>query len=355
MQPLQFGESAESFRMAKNLLNSNRSALGQIRCSNPLCEGVDMRSTEPIPLSFRTQQFVLLAAQEGSFRKAARILDVSPSLLIRSIDKLEADLGAQLFIRTHRGFSMTNAGTLFLRELQEANDHIERAWNLARRQSQIEKKPLRIGYSPYIHSRLVAALERFRLKGQEQRADDSYPTPHVVLKASYTLPLVQSVLQGKLDAAFGMQPITEEELWVKPISREGLCVCMSKNHRLAKQPSVTARDLDGEMIFMFPRSAHPSMHAHIVEYIESTGAQPVLREVLSFTHAVEFAAWNFGIALLPYSASRHSHLKVVFKPIRDKLLWIETALFARHDRRFGNLQEFMNDLLWNLERPSLPS
>jgi type IV secretion system protein VirB4 len=65
----------------------------------------------------------------------------------------------------------------------------------------------------------------------------------------------------------------------------------------------------------------------------------------SFTHTMEFVAHNFGVALLPRSASRLSHTGVLFKPITDKLLWIETALFVRHEHTDERLRWFLPTLL----------
>ncbi|GGA73472.1 LysR family transcriptional regulator [Edaphobacter acidisoli] len=310
-----------------------------------------MHDNPAIHLSFRTQQFIFSAAQEGNFRRAARKLGVSPSLLTRSIDKLESDLGGRIFERSHSGLSVTDAGQVFLQETQLASNHITHAWDLARYRFQIATRPLRIGYSPYVHSRLIPVLEQLRSSDMETGVGRN--PSKALLEAGSTLQLIDSVLRGKLDAAIGVYPIEDEDLWVKLISREPYCVCFSKNHRLAKQPSISIKDLDGEMVFCLPESSHPGLYARVTRYIESTGITPVLREVISFTHAMEIVSHNYGVALLPSSASRSSHMGVIFKPVTDKLLWIETALFARHDQRYGPLQEFLYNLSQQLLTQSL--
>jgi DNA-binding transcriptional LysR family regulator len=112
---------------------------------------------------FRTQQFVILAAQAGNFHKAARILHVDPSVIIRSIDRLERDLGAKIFDRGNNHFSITEAGGLFVREIHQAVTHVERACDLIRYHAQIERGPFRLGYSAYIQSRLIPVLEKLKL------------------------------------------------------------------------------------------------------------------------------------------------------------------------------------------------
>jgi DNA-binding transcriptional LysR family regulator len=307
-----------------------------------------------IDVPFRTQQFVILAAQTGNFRRAAQTFGVHPSVVVRSIDRLEADLGAKIFERTRRHFTVTEAGKFFIREIRNALTHVERAHDLLRYHSHIKQGPLRLGYSAYILSRLIPVLERLELSYQgASHAHSLSGESRILLQSGTTAQLLEGVQDGELHAAFGVQPLPEKELWTEPITREPFCLCISKNHRLARQPAVPAKEMHREMVFFLPRASHPALYDQIIEYIESTGAKPALREVISFTHTMEFVAHNFGVALLPRSASRLSHTGVLFKPITDKLLWIETTLFMRRtntdDRLRGVLPQLLSQVRNGLE------
>ena len=59
------------------------------------------------------QHFVALA-QEGSFTRAARKVNIVQSGLSNSIKELEEELGTRLVERTTRKVSITEAGMLFL-------------------------------------------------------------------------------------------------------------------------------------------------------------------------------------------------------------------------------------------------
>lgn len=317
-----------------------------------------MRTLLQFDVPFRTQQFVVLAAQTGNFRKAAKCLGIDSSLVARSIDQLERDLGARIFVRDRHRFSVTPAGRFFIHEIQEAILHVERACDLLRYQAQIERGPFRLGYSAYVHSRLIPVIETLDLSdGFVQKLHPEKASQNitllaesgVVLESGSTLRLVESVLRGRLHAAFGVLPVNEENLWVKSITREPFCLCISKNHRLARQPSVLAKDLDGEVVFFLPRVIHPELYDRTIEYIESTGAKPILREVLSVSHTMEIVTRNLGVALLPRSVSQLSHMGVLFKTVSDKLLWIETALFLRRDQREERTQWLLNALLTQLK------
>lgn len=106
-------------------------------------------------------------------------------------------------------------------------------------------------------------------------------------------------------------------------------------------------DLDGEMILWLPRSKHPGFYTQIIKYIQSLGVQPAFKEVATI-QAVEFVGHGFGLALLPRSTARMSYAGVVFKPLADRYLRIETAIFMRRDQRYGPLKDFIDDFLSRL-------
>lgn len=320
-----------------------------------------MRIDRRIDISFRTQQFVLVAARMGSFHRAAKLLRVDHSVIVRTINRLERDLGIKLFDRNRSRFVVTSAGVIFVKQITEAVEYVERACNLARYHAQVERGALRIGYSSYVHSRLVPILERWSLSTSQagiggqmgEGYSETTATSRLELTSGPTGQLIEFVSQGRLHAGFGIQPIGEEELIVHPIARETFCLAISKNHRFANHTSIYAKDLDGETVFFLPRTSHPAFHDQTIEYIGSTGAKPVLRDVLSLTHALEIVAHNFGVALLPRSASHVSHIGVLFKPIADKLLSIETAFFRRFDQQDDRLPVFIDQLLSHIKTSSL--
>jgi LysR family transcriptional regulator, benzoate and cis,cis-muconate-responsive activator of ben and cat genes len=323
-----------------------------------------MRTGQQIDVPFRTQQFVILAAQAGSFHKAARTLGVDPSVIIRSIDRLESDLGTKIFARTRSLFTVTEPGRLFVTEIQEAVAHVQRGWDLARYRSQIERGPLRFGYSACVPSRLIPILERLETtlsstsRGGLEMMSEIRPTfakqeERVVFQSGTTAQVIGGVMSGELHAGFGVQPMPQIELWTEPIIREPFCLCVSKNHRLAKQTSVMVKELDGEKVYFLPRAIHPGLYDRTIEYMESTGIRPTLREVVSLAHVMEIVTHNFGVAILAHSASRLSHTGVLFKPISDKLFWMETALFHRHDLRDARLQKFLHELRLKVKSAAL--
>lgn len=75
----------------------------------------------------------LQVADAGSFAKAGEALFVSSTAVMKQINLLERDLGVQLFDRTPRGLTLTNAGKSYYQDakymIQYARDAQIRAKN----------------------------------------------------------------------------------------------------------------------------------------------------------------------------------------------------------------------------------
>lgn len=78
-------------------------------------------------ISLRHLRYVIAAAEQGSFRRAAQALGVQESAISRRIRDLEDEIGAALFIRHHGGVELTFAGRIFLGRAQKAISHIGHA------------------------------------------------------------------------------------------------------------------------------------------------------------------------------------------------------------------------------------
>src|SRR5580698_10612087 len=199
-----------------------------------------MQNSNPLEINV----LIVVIAQEGNFIRASRKLGVTPPSLTRKVLTLERTIGVKLFDRSTREVQLTTAGRLFVQESSVAIVHAERAWDLARFQAQIENGPYRIGYSPYTHSAFLPLLNGLR---------PSHPMGElpsgIVLETANTCELVERVLRGKLHAALGVGPISDEDLWVQRVGREAFSVCLPRNHRLAQKVAVTVHDLNRELVF----------------------------------------------------------------------------------------------------------
>jgi DNA-binding transcriptional LysR family regulator len=90
---------------------------------------------------------VIAIARRGSFRGAARDLEVSPAALSHAIATLEERLGVRLFHRTTRSVSLTSAGDAFVAEITPALGAIRGAFEQISRHRDTPTGLLRVNSS----------------------------------------------------------------------------------------------------------------------------------------------------------------------------------------------------------------
>jgi DNA-binding transcriptional LysR family regulator len=114
------------------------------------------------------------AAELGGFTSAATALGVTPAAVSRSIGRLEARLGARLFVRTTRQIKLTDDGRLYHQQCQQALQQIAEASRVLAGQQAAPSGVLRISApTTYAHHRLFPLLPRFMTAYPQVRVEIS--------------------------------------------------------------------------------------------------------------------------------------------------------------------------------------
>ena len=130
-------------------------------------------------LAVNDLEAVLAIARRGSFRAAAVDLGMSTTALSHAIGRLEGNLGVRLFNRTTRSVAVTEAGRLFVDQLDDEPAQLGRVLNLV----------LRLGENLPEDARLAAQ--------HQQRLD----VLHLQLGAAFALQALPVAGSGNADIA----------------------------------------------------------------------------------------------------------------------------------------------------------
>ena len=102
-------------------------------------------------------------AELNSFSAAANILGITPAAASRSLSRLESRLSVKLFVRTTRKINLTDAGSTYYTECQQALNQLNEAASMI---SSSQLKPsglLRLSVpTTYAHYRLLPLLPKFQ-------------------------------------------------------------------------------------------------------------------------------------------------------------------------------------------------
>ncbi len=280
-------------------------------------------------------EYFVVIVREGGITRAAERLLIAQSTLSTCIHNLEEELQTPLLIRTRHGVEVTDAGKLFYREAVLAIQHADRARDLVLFRTRLRQDPFRVGYSPFIHAQLPPVLQELRFREED--------APKIVLNTRLTVELIDHVLSGETHAAFGILPITEPDLTVFEVVREPFLICIPDRHRLASTKSISSRDLDGEVLVWFARYGNPPCYDRTMRYFREARVRfREVHEVLSVVQAIELVAKGHGLALMGASNATLKRPGTVFRPLTDRLLGMETALFYRRDSKHPQMEHFIN-------------
>lgn len=194
----------------------------------------------------------IVVADLGSFNKAAEALYITPPAVTKQINLLEKDLEVQLFVRTHRGLILTEAGKSLYKDakyiIQYCKDSVERA----KRAMEEKDNVIRIGTSPMTPAAPVIQMwAKVRKDYPDIRLQmipymNSQESAREILKNLGTnIDIVGGIFDEtmlKLRQCQGME-----------ISRQRICCAVSLNHRFASKETLTFQDLYGENFLMMHR------------------------------------------------------------------------------------------------------
>jgi DNA-binding transcriptional LysR family regulator len=188
------------------------------------------------------------AAELGSFTAAAVALGVTPPAVSRSVARLEARLGVQLFKRTTRHVALTDAGRDYFNHCREALTQLADAERAVTGQQEAPAGTVRISLpTPYGHHRILPLLPKFR------RA-----YPEVAVEANVSNRNVDFTMEG-YDFAVRSRTLPDSGLVARKLEDAELIVVASPSYLRKRGVPKSIDDLPRHecVQFLLPSSGQP--------------------------------------------------------------------------------------------------
>lgn len=282
---------------------------------------------------------VLTILQEGTYLGAADSLHRSQSSVSKSIQKLEEELGVEIFERTTRRIRLTPAGedvVAYAKIILENMDELLQAMEYHRTANLRE---LRVGSIYFgMNNRLVPLVAEFM---------KLHPSMKVTLEESTTTPLLRKLNQRELDAVFissmylrdGEHRNYSEDLrYIScSFSLDPYYVLVHPSHPLAKRKILSYEDLEGQQLITTDRTMdvyHEAIRNTLEVYGVHVNIVTYCTNIRSVLHMV---SQNVGIAILSKLVVEESD-DLVFIPLENPLLR-DTQMVIRRQR---NIQPHIN-------------
>lgn len=244
--------------------------------------------------SLRELECFLAVAEERSFTRAARRLNLAQPPLSRHVRLLEEKIGARLFVREPRGVALTTAGAAFFEETRRIPLRLARAGEIARRCAAGETARLRLGFvSAVMNADLLEIFREFRA---------AHPSIQILPHDLPPQDQLRALADGLLDGGFvGMEPEESHPgLRFVPWRSEALMAFLPTGHRLAGQGELNLADLAADPFVAVSSESAPAFSRHWRGLCARAGFKP--RVILESPRAQAVAVMvgaDSGVAVLP--------------------------------------------------------
>ncbi|HEY0287193.1 MAG TPA: LysR substrate-binding domain-containing protein [Pseudomonas sp.] len=288
-------------------------------------------------MDLRHIRYFIAVAEELNMRRASTRLHISQPPLTRQIQQLEDELGVQLFIRTPRGMELTQAGELFLAEARNIHSVVEQATERTQRAGQGMLGKLDIGiFGSGILDTIPKLLLTFR---------NSHPDVKIVLHNMNKDEQIDALRQRRIDAGFNRFIIPSPDIANELVITEKLLLAVNEKHPLARETIVPFHRLADHKLILFPTGSRPNFVDKVMSMCEKSGFIPqVVQEVDDTVTGVALVASNFGVCLVPESASVLTLPGVVYRALSDAPdnAQIDLSCIYRADDCSPILNSFLN-------------
>jgi len=257
-------------------------------------------------MELRHIRYLIAAAEEEHFGRAAERLSVTRSAVSQIVSDLEKELGVQLFDRQAQKVRLTSAGRAMLPRLNALMVELNETIALGKRVSEGKSGLLRVGYGSLSthHPVFRAAIKRFH---------DAYPDVVLSLVEIPTSRQMKAIDQGLIHAGF--MHIGRPAPSKRDVSRDGavaerrsmlecvidtshLGVIVPDAHRWANRRGIRLAELAQEPLVMVYNSKESPAFRHFFTRCDNAGFEPrIIQEVSATVTQQDLVLVGVGVGI----------------------------------------------------------
>ena len=288
--------------------------------------------------TLRQLEHALAIAEQGSIAKAAQHLGVAQPSLSASLQKLEAQLGLQLFIRHHaQGVTPSPQGLRFLNEARNLVAHgidFQRDTGDA---GKLVEGDLTIGsfstIAPVYAPKLIAGFQK------------QHPKARLRLEEGAQEQLLAGLRTGQYDLVLLYTLDMPDDLKITELARLKPYVLLNARHPLAKKKRVSLHDLKSDPLILL--DILPS-RTYFTRLLESQGITPRISFASPSLELVRgLVGQGLGYSLLitrPFGDATYDGEALAIRPIvedvEDGVIAIAALKSLRPTRLISTFEEF---------------
>lgn len=235
---------------------------------------------------------VLMVAKTKSFNQASAKLHITPTSLSRQIKRIEEELGIELFIRTTRSVTLSQAGEKFVESGKRILDELADIHRQMRKFANGTKGHLTIGTIP--------VLNEYGITGLIQQFINQYPNVSLDIREAEYFDLYPMLYEQKIDLAiltlYDQDKPKDVRLRSRPLIDDEFVLVAQAGHPLLDKKSIRLSDTASETFISFS-----SLRQETVDACNKAGFTPKFSHFT--THRLDttlgLVAEGAGVAIVP--------------------------------------------------------
>jgi len=247
-------------------------------------------------MDLRQLRYFVTLAETRNFHRAAERLNMSQPPLTVAIRKLEAELGAPLFVRGTRGLTLTAAGEAALAAAQATLAQAERFRVAVREGAAGERGRLRVGFvgsaTFELLPRIIPAYRRL------------YPAVELVLEEASSVVIARQIADGALDVGMVRLPLLEAAaIETEIVDADELHAALPAASRLGRGHTVRLEALADQPFILQNRAS--VLYFAALNACQAAGFVPaVAQQAEQLSAVLALVRSGLGVALVPARAAR---------------------------------------------------
>jgi LysR family hydrogen peroxide-inducible transcriptional activator len=236
---------------------------------------------------------MIAVAEAGNFTLAAEKSFVTQPTLSMQIQKLEEELGVQIFNRAKKPIRLTKVGSEILIQARKIISESKRMEDVVAQEKGFIGGDFTLGIIPTVMPTLLPMFLNTFLK--------SYPKVNLKIEELTTENIIIKLEEGKIDAGICATPLKQEKIIERPLYYEPFVAYVPGNHRLAKSSQINIEDLENEDILLLQDGHCFKNQVLSMCSLAKIGMNERLNlKSGSFETLVNLANEGLGMTLVPY-------------------------------------------------------
>lgn len=270
-------------------------------------------------LELRHLNYFKVLATELHYRRASALLFISQSALSQQIKQLEQILKVTLFNRSNKKVTLTDAGNLFYRDVQQIINKVETAV--------VHLKLYKEGNTGQIGIGFVASAMESVLPALLKKFNSDCPNIKFQLDELSNSDQLIALQNESIDLGFMRSNHLPEGFTSQKVYTETFSVVLPANHPMIKEKFKHIGQLKDEFFILFPNEQSQLYYQQILSLCADQGFAPkVAHRSIHAPTIFRLVENGMGLSIIPTSLAAGNHPRIKF--IELKGIPQQTALYA---------------------------